>query len=63
MNRFVAVGVDPSEPSRAAVDWAADEASLRRADLRLIHARHGGTDPAEAQLLDEEWARVAARHP
>ncbi|WP_406209363.1 universal stress protein [Kitasatospora sp. NBC_01560] len=63
MNRSIAVGVDPSEPSRAAVNWAADEAALRHADLRLVHARYGTADPGEAQLLDEEWARVAERHP
>ncbi|MFJ2805881.1 universal stress protein [Kitasatospora sp. NPDC087271] len=63
MNRFVVVGVDPSTRSRAAVDWAVDEAFRRRADLRLVHARYGGTGPAEAQRLDAEWARVAARHP
>ncbi|MFD7593539.1 universal stress protein [Kitasatospora sp. NPDC059812] len=38
MNRFVVVGVDPSTRSRAAVDWAVDEAFRRRADLRLVHA-------------------------
>ena len=32
------VGVDGSEPSLRAVDWAADEAALRRVPLRLVHA-------------------------
>ncbi|MFE5588629.1 universal stress protein [Kitasatospora sp. NPDC056531] len=63
MSRCVVAGVDPSEPNQAAVDWAADEASRRWADLRLIHARHGAVDPAEARLLDGECARVSARHP
>ncbi|MER5635546.1 universal stress protein [Kitasatospora sp. NPDC002227] len=63
MNRFVVVGVDPSGASRAAVDWAADEASRRRVGLRLLHARSGGTTDDEAQLLDQEWARIAARCP
>ncbi|MER7756788.1 universal stress protein [Kitasatospora sp. NPDC097643] len=63
MNPFVVVGVDPSEPNRAAVDWAAEEASRRRADLRLVHARDGGADPDEAQTLDREWVRVAAQYP
>ncbi|MFF0410319.1 universal stress protein [Kitasatospora sp. NPDC004745] len=63
MNRAVVVGVDPSEPNRAAVDWAADEASRRRADLRLVHARSGAAGPVEAQRLDREWTRVAADHP
>ncbi|MFD2684522.1 universal stress protein [Streptomyces phyllanthi] len=32
------VGVDGSEPSLRAVDWAADEAVLRGVPLRLVHA-------------------------
>ncbi|MBD0741357.1 universal stress protein [Streptomyces sp. CBMA152] len=32
------VGVDGSEPSLRAVDWAADEAALRRVPLRLVYA-------------------------
>ncbi|MEU6587833.1 universal stress protein [Streptomyces sp. NPDC046881] len=34
----VVVGVDGSEPSLRAVDWAADEAALRGASLRLVYA-------------------------
>ncbi|ASN22819.1 universal stress protein [Streptomyces pluripotens] len=34
----IAVGVDGSEESTAAVDWAADEAALRGAQLRLLNA-------------------------
>ncbi|QNP68290.1 universal stress protein [Streptomyces roseirectus] len=34
----VVVGVDGSEASLRAVDWAADEAALRGAPLRLVHA-------------------------
>jgi nucleotide-binding universal stress UspA family protein len=45
------VGVDGSEPSLRAVDWAADEAALRGVPLRLVHAslweRYEGTAPAE----------------
>ncbi|MFD0279502.1 universal stress protein [Kitasatospora sp. NPDC127111] len=62
MNQSVVVGVDPSEPNLAAVDWAAEEASRRRAELRLLHARSGGAEAAEAQLLDREWTRVATRY-
>lgn len=32
------VGVDGSEPSMRAVDWAADEAALRGVPLRLVYA-------------------------
>jgi len=32
------VGVDGSEPSMRAVDWAADEAALHEVPLRLVHA-------------------------
>lgn len=34
----VVVGVDGSEASRRAVQWAAEEAGLRRVALRLVHA-------------------------
>ncbi|ULR55475.1 universal stress protein [Streptomyces deccanensis] len=34
----VVVGVDGSEPSLRAVDWAADEAALRGTPLRLVYA-------------------------
>ncbi|MEU7511097.1 universal stress protein [Streptomyces sp. NPDC042898] len=46
MSRPVTVGVDGSEGSMAAVDWAADEAALRGAGLRLVYA----TRWAEHQL-------------
>jgi nucleotide-binding universal stress UspA family protein len=45
------VGVDGSEPSLRAVDWAADDAALREVPLRLVHAslweRYEGAAPAE----------------
>ncbi|MGV9251984.1 universal stress protein [Streptomyces sp. NPDC003697] len=34
----IVVGVDGSEPSLRAVDWAADEADLRGVPLRIVHA-------------------------
>ncbi|WP_329624951.1 universal stress protein [Streptomyces sp. NBC_01255] len=46
MSRPVTVGVDGSEGSVAAVDWAADEAALRGDGLRLVYA----TRWAEHQL-------------
>lgn len=39
MERIV-VGVDGSEVSRAALRWAADEASRRQATLEVVHAWH-----------------------
>ncbi|MDT0386145.1 universal stress protein [Streptomyces sp. DSM 41921] len=38
MNRPVIVGVDGSEPSLRAVDWAADHAALHEVPLRIVHA-------------------------
>ncbi|WP_225829920.1 universal stress protein [Streptomyces sp. NK08204] len=38
MDLPIVVGVDGSEPSLRAVDWAADEAALRGAPLRLVYA-------------------------
>lgn len=38
--RVVVVGVDGSEGSSAALAWAAEEARLRGATLRVVHAWH-----------------------
>ncbi|MGW2491962.1 universal stress protein [Streptomyces sp. NPDC001606] len=38
MDLPIVVGVDGSEPSLRAVDWAADEAALHAAPLRLVYA-------------------------
>ncbi|MDT0566144.1 universal stress protein [Streptomyces sp. DSM 3412] len=47
----IVVGVDGSEPSLRAVDWAADEAALRGTPLRLVYAslweRYEGAHLAE----------------
>ncbi|MGH3378944.1 MAG: universal stress protein, partial [Actinoallomurus sp.] len=37
MNAMI-VGVDGSRDSTRAVEWAADEAALRRCPLRIVHA-------------------------
>nr|WP_285558377.1 universal stress protein [Streptomyces hygroscopicus] len=65
------VGVDGSEPSLRAVDWAADEAALRGLPLRLVHAslweRYEGTAPAEdlgkpsEEVMAEDVVETAAR--
>lgn len=36
----IVVGVDGSAPSRAALEWAAEEASLKHAELHLVVAWH-----------------------
>ncbi|MFD4864270.1 universal stress protein [Streptomyces sp. NPDC058412] len=41
MARPITVGVDGSEGSVAALDWAADEAALRGTSLRLVYATRG----------------------
>lgn len=65
------VGVDGSEPSLRAVDWAADEAALRGLPLRLVYAslweRYEGTAVAEdlgkpsEQVMAEDIVDTAAR--
>ncbi len=74
----VVVGVDGSEPSLRAVDWAADEASLRGATLRLVYASlweryegaalAGDLGKSSEQAKAEDIVRVAEqrarlRHP
>ena len=69
MSGVVAVGVDRSEGARRALRWAAQEARLRNACLRVVHAwsyldQPGGTfDPSYGEddarrLVDDEVARL-----
>ncbi|MFF6839706.1 universal stress protein [Streptomyces tanashiensis] len=76
MSRPVTVGVDGSEGSVAAVDWAADEAALRGDGLRLVYATRWAehqlgamkvshedrADAAEGVLAETE-RRVGSRQP
>ncbi|WP_405876960.1 universal stress protein [Streptomyces sp. NBC_01136] len=65
------VGVDGSEPSLRAVDWATDEAALRGAPLRLVYAslweRYEGAALAEGlgrsseQVMADNIVEAAAR--
>ncbi|WP_406423016.1 universal stress protein [Streptomyces sp. NBC_00873] len=71
MDLPIVVGVDGSEPSMRAVDWAVDEAALRGASLRLVYAslweRYEGTSLAqdlgksEEQVTAEDIVETAAR--
>ena len=71
MDRPLVVGVDGSEPSLRAVDWAADEAALRGVPLRLVYAslweRYEGVALAQDlgkpsdQVMAEDIVRVAAQ--
>ncbi|MFM9589249.1 universal stress protein [Streptomyces scabiei] len=70
-DRPIVVGVDGSESSLRAVDWAADEAALRRVPLRLVFAslweRYERARPAEdpgepsEQVRAEDIVETAAR--
>lgn len=62
---FVAVGVDGSPSSDAALEWAAGEAGLRGLPLTIVHADRGGPDTTSAgrKLLDAAAARVAGQVP
>ncbi|KUN82466.1 universal stress protein [Streptomyces bungoensis] len=67
----VVAGVDGSEPSLRAVDWAADEAALRGAPLRLVYAslweRYEGPSFApdvgepDEEVMAEDVVRAAER--
>ncbi len=71
MDLPLVVGVDGSEPSLRAVDWAADEAALRGVPLRVVYAslweRYEGSALAhslgkpDAQVLAEDIVRAGAR--
>ncbi|MFE2422982.1 universal stress protein [Streptomyces hokutonensis] len=74
----IVVGVDGSEPSLRAVDWAADEAAVRGLPLRLVYAslweRYEGTSLADEvgkpteqvlaeDIVDSAARRARGRHP
>jgi len=71
MDLPIVVGVDGSEPSLRAVDWAADEAALRGAPLRLVYASlwesYEGAALAQelgkptGQVMAEDIVRTAAQ--
>ncbi|MGV9452501.1 universal stress protein [Streptomyces sp. NPDC003635] len=77
VDRPLVVGVDGSEPSLRAVDWAADEAVLRAVPLRLVYAclwdRYEGaalardlgghTEPTPQELVGAAVQRAHARQP
>lgn len=65
-DRPVVVGVDGSEGARCAVEWAAGEASRRRASLRLVTAFAWASDhvvghPGLGERYREEMEAVARR--
>ncbi|MDI9885016.1 universal stress protein [Streptomyces sp. HNM0645] len=59
MTRPVTVGVDGYPESRAAADWAAKEALLREAPLRVVHADEWPRVPAVPPVDREEHRRWA----
>ncbi|WP_310719044.1 universal stress protein [Streptomyces lydicus] len=74
-SQVITVGLDGSPESRAAAQWAADEADRKQAVLRLLHAwillaaEAPDTPPdrdqnaAARQLVDQVANEVRARHP
>lgn len=78
MAGLIVVGVDGSVPSTAAVEWAAEDAALRDAELRLVYVRepwaeenpfHRSSDMRESllrhyqEVLEQAAARARERAP
>jgi len=53
MSHPVIVGVDDPQSSSAAIDWAADEARLRRLRLHLVHGRPWHGQSGSVTLADQ----------
>ncbi|MFJ9863859.1 universal stress protein [Streptomyces sp. NPDC101165] len=56
----VVVGVDGSEASLEAVDWAADEAVRHGVPLHILHAASGNHEPSDVITAASERARKIA---
>ncbi|MEW1636907.1 universal stress protein [Streptomyces sp. NPDC093801] len=63
MDHRITVGLDGSPESAAAARWAAREAGLRHAQLRLVHAgeRPAPSVPQAAGAVRAEWAEALLR--
>jgi nucleotide-binding universal stress UspA family protein len=57
----IAVGLDGSAASAAALHWAAAEAERRRAPLRLVHAREPMPAPAHADGVEGQQVQTGRR--
>jgi len=58
---LIVVGLDGSEHSSAALRWAAAEARLRGARLRVVHSWHVPTLAVEVPLPEDVYTPAAAR--
>ncbi|WP_250404154.1 universal stress protein [Streptomyces cellostaticus] len=63
MTRTVTAGLDGSPESRAAVEWAAREALLRRLPLKIVNVRWPGAAEGTGGVPPEAAEGVRLRHP
>lgn len=56
MEKAVVAGIDGSEPSLRALDWAVDEATVRGVGLRLVHASVWRRYEGDALSEGDGWA-------
>jgi len=63
MTRTITAGLDGSPESRAAVEWAAREALLRRLPLKIVNVREPGPAEGTGGIPREAAEGIRLRHP
>jgi nucleotide-binding universal stress UspA family protein len=62
VNARIVVGIDGSEESRRALDWACREAQLRHADLEVVHAHSASWEYGAVPMAVVPIQEIEASH-